>query len=369
MSNINLLFETTKVGQVTLENRVAVAPMTRVSATPEGNATDKMASYYSSFARGGFGLIITEGTYTDELYSQCYLNQVGIANDVQAQSWKTVVNAVHQAGAKIIVQLEHAGALSQGNRFATQNLAPSSVKPIGDPLAFYGGETEFPTPREATKKDLQEVINGFVSSALRAKAVGFDGIEIHGANGYLLDQFLTEYTNQRKDEYGGSSVNRVRLLVEVATAVRQVVGEEFTVGIRISQGKVNDFAHKWAGKEEDAKMIFGQLGQAGLNYIHVTEYEAWHPAFPQHESDNEGVSLAALAKKYGKLPVIANGHLEDPTKGSGMVADGIADVITLGKGALANHDWVNKVKNGDPLATFDPEKVLRPDARIKDFEI
>lgn len=163
--------------------------------------------------------------------------------------------------------------------------------------------------------------------------------------------------------YGGSTENRVRLLVEVSKAIREAVGKDFTIGIRISQAKVNDYTHKWAGKEQDAEIIFSQLGQAGLDYIHVTEYEAWKPAF-----DTSEASLASLAKKYGNIPVIANGHLEDPESARKIIENGEADVVTLGKGALANHDWVNKVKNGEPLAEFKPGEVLRPNAKIKEFE-
>ncbi|MFK4347314.1 MULTISPECIES: hypothetical protein [unclassified Paenibacillus] len=153
-------------------------------------------------------------------------------------------------------------------------------------------------------------------------------------------------------------------MVEVSNAVRQAVGEDFIVGIRISQGKVNDYEYKWAG-EEDAKVIFEQLGQSGLDYIHVTEYEAWQPAFP----GGTGQSLAALAKKYGNITVMANGHLEDPSKASEMVENRATDIITLGKGALANHDWPAKVKNNEPLTPFDQEKILRPNAMIKIFEL
>lgn len=364
MTDKKTLFETITLGNTTLDNLVGVAPMTRISATPEGEVTDQMVSYYTSFARGGFGLIITEGNYIDDMYSQTYFDQSGIIFEEQAQAWKKVVDSVHQAGAKIFMQLQHSGALSQGNRFAQETLAPSAVQPKGEQLAMYLGEGPFPTPREVTKEEIQAVIAGFVHAAKNAKLAGFDGIEIHGANGYLLDGFLTDYTNQRTDEYGGSTKNRVRLSVEVSKAIREAVGKEFTIGIRISQAKVNDYTHKWAGKEQDAAIIFGQLGQAGLDYIHVTEYKAWEPAF-----DKSGQSLASLAKKYGGVPVIANGHLEDPQKAGEMIENGEADVITLGKGALANHDWVNKVKKGEPLATFKPEEVLRPNAKIKEFEV
>lgn len=370
------LFEKATLGNTTIDNRVGVAPMTRTSATPEGHATEQMVSYYTSFARGGFGLIITEGIYPDDKYSQGYLNQPGIVYDEQVQAWKKVVDSVHQAGAKIFAQLMHAGALSQGNRFVNSTIAPSAVQPKGEQMEFYGGKGPFPTPKEATKEEITEVIEGFVNAAKRAKVAGFNGVEIHGANGYILDQFLTDYTNKRTDEYGGTTENRVRLLVEVSRAVREAVGQDFTVGIRISQGKVNDYTHKWLGKERDAEIIFGQLGQAGLDFIHVTEYEAWQPAFPEGEGTTAtdsafgdgGPSLARLAKKYSNLPVIANGHLEDPAKAKEIIERGEADVITLGKGALANHDWVNKVKNGTPLSDFQPEKVLSPNAKIKEFE-
>ena len=351
--------------------------MARVSATFEGLATTQMVSYYTSFARGGFGLIITEAIYTDDKYSQGYLNNPGLINEEQTQAWKKVVDSVHQAGAKIFAQIMHAGALSQGNRFIHETIGPSTVQPKGKQMEFYEGKGLYRIPKEATQQELSEVINGFVNTAKRAKTAGFDGVEIHGANGYLLDQFLTDYTNRRTDEYGGSTENRVRLLVEVSKAVREAVGQDFTLGIRISQGKVNDYNYKWAGKEKDAEIIFSQLGSAGLDFIHVTEYKAWQPAFPKDEEtiitnsglDNSDLSLAALAKKYGKVCVIANGHLEDPVKAKEIIEKGEADIITLGKGALANHDWVNKVKNGEPLTKFDEEKVLRPDVKIKDFEV
>lgn len=364
MTATKTLFDAVTVGNIVLTNRVSVAPMTRISATPGGLATDQMAAYYASFAQGGFGLVITEGLYTDDRHSPGYIHQPGIINDEQEHAWKQVVDAVHQAGAKIIAQIMHSGALVHGNPFGKDSIAPSAVQPKGGKSATYEGSGPYPLPRAASKEDIADVIAGFVAAARRVKSAGFDGIEIHGANGYLLDQFLTDYTNQRTDEYGGSTENRVRFPVEVSRAIREEVGDDFTVGIRISQAKVNDFTHKWAGKERDAEVIFGQLGQAGLDFIHVTEYEAWKPAF-----DGGDASLAALAKQYGKLPVIANGYLEDPARALEMIQSGQADVVALGKGALANHDWVNKVRSGEALAAFDAEQMLSPNAKLKEFEV
>lgn len=343
------LFSGVKVGGVSLGNRLSVAPMTRVSATREGLATDDMRAYYESFARGGFGLVITEGTYPDEAHSQGYWNQPGLANDEQAESWKKVTEAVHAQGASIFAQLMHAGALSQGNRFSDETIAPSAVPPKGKKMEMYGGSGDFVLPRELSREGIREVIDGFVAAAMRAREAGFDGVEIHGANGYVLDQFLTDYTNRRTDEYGGPAENRVRLAAEVAEAVREAVGSDFTVGIRISQGKVNDPDHGWAGGEEEAAAIFGGLAEAGLDYIHVTEAEAASPAF------GEGPTLAALAGRYGGgLPIIANGALESPQAAEDMV-EREADLVSLGKGALANMDWPNRVREERPLDGFDPE--------------
>jgi len=362
MTGIPILFTETSIGKLALKNRLAVAPMTRVSASSEGLATDDMIRYYTRFARGGYGLLITEGVYPDVRHSQGYLYQPGIANDAQAHAWRKVIESVHAEGAKIFVQLMHAGALSQGSHWSTETIGPSAVQPVGEQMSFYRGEGRYPVPREITPGEITQLIQDFADAAARAKAIGFDGVEIHGANGYILDQFLTDYSNQRADRYGGATENRVRLLVEVSEAVRQAVGPQFPVGIRISQGKVNDFVHKWTHGEGDAKVIFGNLGKAGLDYIHVTEYDANQPAF------GSGPALVELAKRYTGLPIIANGQLEEPAKAAALLATGTSDVIALGKGALANPNWPQKVMRNEPLTEFDYD-LLTPLAHIKPSEI
>ncbi|QVY63441.1 NADH:flavin oxidoreductase [Cytobacillus gottheilii] len=362
--NKEILLQSYKLNKTELKNRVGVAPMTRISATDDGFVTDKMVKYYRSFAKGGFGLIITEGTYIDKKNSQTYQYQPGIAIDGQAQAWKKVVDAVHDEGGKIFMQLQHSGPLSQGSHFSEETIAPSSVKPKGEQLKFYYGEGEYIIPREMTREEINDVKKSFVEAAQRAENAGFDGVEIHGANGYLLDAFLTEYTNLRTDEYGGNTENRVRFLVEIASEVTKAVGKDFTLGIRISQSQVNDYLYKWSGKEEDAKIIFSSLGQSGLDYIHITEYKAWQPAFDGGEK-----SLVSLGKKYSQLPIMANGQLENIERAIDIVRNGDADIVTLGKGALADHDWVKKIEREEPLSFFNPDEVLYPVANIKDFEI
>ena len=357
------LWSPVRIGATEVAHRVALAPMTRISATEDGRATDRMVSYYETFARGGFGLLITEGIYPDTAYSQGYLHQPGIATVEQAKSWAPVVDAVHAAGARIFAQLMHAGAQTQGNRYVDATVGPSAVAPKGHQLGFYRGEGPFPVPEEITPEQMDKVRDGFVTAALHAQDAGFDGVEIHGANGYLLDQFLTDYLNRRTDKYGGSPENRVRFAVEICRAVREAVGPEMTVGIRISQAKVSDTEHRWSGGAEEARVIFSALGAAGVDFIHTTEYRAAAPAF-----GGDGQSLAALAKEHSGVTVIANGHLDDPDAAAALLGTGAADVVALGKGALANRNWPHLVREGREPAPFDGA-VLGPLADIKDEEL
>lgn len=356
------MFSQFDLGSLYLKNRLAVAPMTRTSASGDGYVSKEMITYYSTFAAGGFGLIITEGTYTDKAFSQGYINQPGIADDQQAKSWGELVNSVHAQGAKIFIQLMHAGALTQGNRFRSETIAPSAIQPKGEQLSIYGGNGSYPCPREISLKEIDEVIKGFVHSAIRAKSVGFDGIELHGANGYLLDEFLTDYTNQRNDEYGGSLQGRVRLLVRVINAVKKGVGYDYPVGIRISQGKVNDGRHKWENGEEEAKMIFSTLAKADPSFIHVTEYDICQSAF-QHGTK----TLSQLAKLHSKVPIIANGNLHQPDQIKSILSSGDADLVSLGKAALANMDWPICTMTGASLKSFDPN-MLQPIATLENAE-
>ncbi|MFI7741644.1 oxidoreductase [Kocuria rhizosphaericola] len=363
MPNYDSLWSPLTIGPTPLENRVALAPMTRISATEDGLVTEKMVSYYEAFARGGFGLLVTEGIYPDTAHSQGYLHQPGIATDEQARSWAAVVEAVHGGGAKIFAQLMHAGSQSQGSRFAEATVGPSAVAPKGEQLGFYRGEGPYRVPEEITAEQMEEVRRSFVAAALRAEEAGFDGVEIHGANGYLLDQFLTDYLNRRTDEYGGSPENRVRFAAEICRAVREAVGPDTAVGIRISQAKVSDHDHRWAGGAEEAEVIFSTLAATGIDFLHTTEYKAYAPAFGE-----DGEPLAALAKRYSGLPVIANGHLDDPETAVSLLADGAADVVALGKAALANRNWPHRVRDGLPLADLDAS-LFAPVADVKDWEL
>jgi 2,4-dienoyl-CoA reductase-like NADH-dependent reductase (Old Yellow Enzyme family) len=208
------LLEPTTIGPLALRNRIAVAPMTRVSATVDSVPSERMARYYADFARGGFGLILTEGIYPDSVYAPAYERQPGLATRDQLAGWRRVTDAVHEAGGIIVAQLMHPGALSQ---CLEDTLAPSAVQPLGEKMPEYGGRGPFRMPRSMSRPEIERAVDGFARSAILAQAAGFDGLEIHGANGYLIDQFLTSYTNARRDEFGGGISGRVRFAVEVLT--------------------------------------------------------------------------------------------------------------------------------------------------------
>jgi len=357
------LFDTASIGNVIFKNRIMFAPMTRISASESGVPGEKMLNYYTRFARGGFGALITEGIYIDTAWSQTYAFQPGIVNDEQISGWKQIVRHSHNAGARIIAQLIHAGALSQHNIYRPGTAAPSAIKPKGQQLEFYHGSGEYGIPEALGEQQIQAIITSFADSAGRAVSkAGFDGVEIHAANGYLLDQFLTDYTNARSDEWGGTLENRLAITLSVIRAVRKEIGTDSVLGVRISQGKVNDFHHKWKEGESGARTIFTLLAAAGVDYIHITEYKSWLPAFEDGQR-----SLFEIAREAAPdTVIIANGGLDDGKLAEQLLGMG-ADFVAIGKAALANPDWPHKVESNLPLESL-PEDILSPVADIKEKE-
>jgi len=348
------------VADVPLKNRVAVSPMSRVSTAGDGVPTDNMVDYYAEYARGGFGLIVTEGTYTDHAHSQAYANQPAVVTDDQVRAWACVTDAVHAAGGRIFMQLMHAGALVQGNHHRDVGIAPSAVQPAGRMLPGYGGGGSYGLPRAMTVEDIEETVAGFAASAARARTAGFDGVEVHGANGYLLDQFLTTYANQRTDAYGGSAANRVRIYVDVLDAIATAAGADFPVAVRVSQVKVNDLAYRWSGPDE-AETVFQHLGAARPAYIHVAS-EGAH--WDETSFLAPGVSITGLARRVTGIPVIANGGMHDERLAARLLEDGHADLVALGHGAIANPDWPTRLAAGQPFDDFDDE-TLQPEVTIE----
>lgn len=341
------LLEPVQLKHLQLRNRTVLAPMTRVSAEPDGCANELMRDYYQGFANGGFGLLISEGIYTDTAYSQGYFNQPGLATEAHRDCWQPIVTAVHEAGAAFIAQLMHGGAQTQGNLHHARHVAPSAVQPSGQQLSFYGGEGPYATPAEMTEEDIAQAIDGFVQAAIHARDAGFDGVELHGANGYLLHEFISAEFNQRSDRWGGDFLARLSMPLAVVHAVRAALGEGFIVGMRLSQSMVTDGQLKWEGGVEEAKVRFRTLADAGLDYLHVTGADASAPAF------DHGPSLAAIAKATVSIPVIGNGGIGSGEQAQALLDRGELDLVAIGKAALANHDWPQRVRNGTPMDEFE----------------
>lgn len=337
-----------RIGELELANRAVVAPLSRVSTNGDGVATGLMSEYYRRYAAGGFGLIITEGTYTDRQFAQAYPDQPGMTDDAQEKAWQRTVEAIHSEGAKVFMQLMHGGALSQ---HLSNTRGPSAIQPLRKMLPGYSRKQgSYPLPHAMNQAEIDEAIEGFVAAARRAENAGFDGVEIHGANGYFLDQFLTDYTNSREDRYGGSVENRVRLCAEIIATVKRNVTKGFAVGIRLSQGKVNDFDHLWAGGQQDGKIIFKAVQEAGADYIH---FASEGNGFDHGCLTQDGESLPKQARGLTRLPVIANGGLDDPQQAKRILDGGHGDLIALGKGAIVNPDWPKKLATQTPMVEFE----------------
>jgi 2,4-dienoyl-CoA reductase-like NADH-dependent reductase (Old Yellow Enzyme family) len=340
------VFEPYQSRLLKLKNRAFVAPMTQIKATKEGVPTTGMIHYYDAYAQGGFAAIVTEGVYPDDVAGKAYEGQPGIVTRHQVDGWSRIVAEVKNSDTIIFCQLMHGGALSQ---VMDQTLAPSAVQPLGTKLRGYGGEGAFPVPTCMTADHIREVVDGFAASARRAQEAGFDGVEIHGANGYLIDQFLTDYTNLRTDEYGGSFENRVRIVKEIIDAIRGEVGGNFVVGLRLSEAKVNNLTYRWPGGAAHARQLLMALEKTKPDYLHVaSEGGPWDLMCTY----SDGSSLTSLAKQILQIPVVANGGLHDLTR-SRIVLDGNhADLISIGKAALGDPHWLGKLQHGKKPIPF-----------------
>jgi len=339
----------TRINQIALQNRTVVAPLSRVSTCGDGVPTPLMAKYYGEFSQGGFALIVTEGCYTDTDHAQAYPNQPGLTNPQQQEGWQAIAQAVHQHGNKVVLQLMHAGAL---NQHLDQGKAPSAVQPKGSMMAAYSVKNgAYPMPSALTQEEIDKIKRGFIDTAKRAAEAGFDGVEVHSANGYLLDQFVTHYSNQRQDQYGGETANRIRLTAEIIAELKAELPADFIVGVRLSQGKVNDFDYRWPNGLKDGEVIFPAVAAAGADYIH---FAAEGKGFHHHCLTDDGESLPQQARNLTGLPVICNGGMEDHQLSEQILAEGHGDLVALGKGALSNPNWPERIAEGTEVSAFNP---------------
>ncbi len=333
------LLDPVKVGDLTLNNRVVLAPMTRSKAGPGRIANSLIAEYYAQ--RASAGLIVTEATSVSP-QGNGWVGAPGIYTDEQGDSWRQVVEAVHAKGGRIFLQLWHMGRASHSDfHDGALPVAPSAIRLAGDGIHTPLGKKDYETPRALKTGELAGIVADYVSAAERAAAAGFDGVEIHAANGYLLDQFLQSRTNQRDDEYGGSIENRFRLLREIVAGISDAIGAA-KVGVRLApNGVFNDMGSP--DFRETFLYAAGELDTFGLAYLHLMD----GLAFGFHEQ-GEPMTLADFRAVFNG-PLIGNcGY--DQTSAEAAIDSGAGDLIAIGRPYLANPDLVERFRNNWPLA-------------------
>ena len=325
------LFSPVQLGAISLKNRIIMAPLTRSRAPKEDGVPQPISvTYYEQ--RASAGLIVTEATPISAM-AHGYPFLPGIYTDEQVVGWKKITTAVHAKGGKIVLQLWHVGRISHPSLLPNNMLpvAPSAIKPAGQ-LYTYEGMVDFVTPRALDASELLALVADYVHATQCALAAGFDGVEIHSANGYLLDQFLRDSTNKRTDDYGGSFENRARLLMDVTKAVIAVAGSD-KVGIRLSPvNPFNDIAD--SNPQALFNYVVGELNQFNLAYLHVIEGDVGGKA--------QAFNFVALRKLF-KNAYMANLSY-DKARGNAAIASGHADVIAYGVPFIANPDLVERYR-------------------------
>jgi 2,4-dienoyl-CoA reductase-like NADH-dependent reductase (Old Yellow Enzyme family) len=333
------LFRPFRLKNLTLANRIVMAPMTR-SHSPEGIPGPDVAAYYRRRAEGGVGLIVTEGTYVNDPAAGFDPNVPRFYGEQSLAGWRRVAEEVHAAGGRIFPQLWHVGVVvSPGQTPA------DGITPIG--------------PASMTQADIDNMIGAYAQGARDAQALGFDGVELHGAHGYLIDQFFWEKTNQRTDRYGGDLESRSRFAAEIVQAVRNSVGPDFPVVLRWSQWKIQDFDAKLARTPEELERFLRLLTDAGVDAFHCSTRRFWAPEFP-----GSNLNLAGWTKKLTGKPAITVGSVtlnEDLMTSFGTTSTASVtgidnlldrldrdefDLVAIGRSLIVNPDWPVIVRGG-----------------------
>jgi N-ethylmaleimide reductase len=350
------LFTPFKLGPYELDHRIVMAPLTRMRTEVDFIPNDLMVEHYSQRATKG-GYIVAEGTVISET-GHGYYGAPGIYTDAHVEGWKRVTEAVHAKGGIIFDQLFHVGRQSHNS------LQPGNASPIGASVVPFEDFVYTPTGwlpadinRAATTEEVKQLVEDYRQAAIRAKEAGFDGVELHGANGYLVDQFLQDGSNQRTDIYGGSIENRVRFMLEIVEALVSVWGAD-KVGVRV--GPSGTFASMF---DSDPIALFGyaaeELNKFNLAYLHIIE-----PRIKGAVEEVEGLEPVAAMhlRKIFKGTIIAAGGF-DFEKGNAIIEKGNADLVAYGRHFIANPDLVHRFKSGFELNEYDRDTFYAGDAR------
>ncbi|MFJ8807556.1 NADH:flavin oxidoreductase [Streptomyces sp. NPDC102490] len=354
-----LLARPATINGLTVPNRIAMAPMTRMFS-PGGVPGEDVVSYYSRRAAAGVGLIVTEGTYVGHASAGQSDRVPRFHGEEQLAGWAKVAEAVHAAGGTIVPQLWHIGMVRKAGE------PPFPEAPAVGPSGLRIGEDE-PTGTAMTQRDLDDVIGAFAESAAAAERIGFDGVEIHGAHGYLVDQFLWSGTNRRTDAYGGDPVARTRFAAEIVAAVRETVSADFPVIFRYSQWKQDVYGARLAETPQELEAILAPLASAGVDAFHASTRRYWLPEF-----EGSDLNLAGWTKKLtGKTAITVgsvglDGDFTKSFQGQGAPVGSLDnlldrmerdefDLVAVGRALLQDPQWAEKVLTGrfDALAPYD----------------
>ncbi len=332
---LKTLFSPMCINKCEIPNRLVVSAMVVNYNNSDGTATEKYISYHEAKAKGGWGLIITENYAVNE-HAMGYKYIGGLYNDDQIESHRQLTSRVHKYPTKIFCQLYHAGR--QSNMYNNGGVVPKAPSPI--PCSWMRQ-----LPEALTVEEIHQIISDFGSAAKRAKAAGFDGVEIHAAHGYLIHEFLSPNSNKRTDEYGGVLINRLRILREIIESVRSNVGDDFPVTVRLSA-----FEFVEGGRSLfESRTIFRLVEEWGVDAIHVSSgmYGNGGIVSPMFMPHGWITNCAAEAKKVVRIPVITVNRINDPLHAEDIVSSGIADFVAMGRGSLADPDLPNKALSGD----------------------
>jgi N-ethylmaleimide reductase len=328
-----------KLGNIDLKNRIVMSPMTRSRAI-SNIPNDLMAEFYGQ--RAAAGLIITEGT-SPSPNGLGYSRIPGIFNKVQVEGWKKITNTVHSKNGKIFVQLMHTGRISHHANMPEDAIiiAPSAVKPAGQMWTDALGLQDFPIPKEMTIEEIKHTKQEYVSAATNAIKAGFDGIELHGANGYLLEQFLSPVSNKRNDSYGGSIENRCRFLLEVIGSAVEAIGKE-RIGIRLSPyGVASDMPH-YPEIDNTYKYLSEQLNRMEILYVHIVDHSSMgSPEVPIEIKKS-------IRKIFQGTIILSGGYTKE--RAENELQGGLADLIAFGRPFINNPDLVERFAHGWPLS-------------------
>ena len=342
----DLIFSPYELKGYRLQNRLGVAPMTRMSSPGDSIPRRDVLEFLVRRARNGASLVYTEAIVTDYESAQGYPGQARLVTQRQIDAWRPVVEAIRDAGAVSIMQMFHCGRISWPEiNPAGRTIAPSPLIPRD--INHLTGKP-FPVPDEMSQFDIDHVILGFVETARGAMAAGFDGVEIHGAHGYLINEFLSAYSNQRTDGYGGSVANRYRFLHEIIQAVSPVIPENRLLTVRLSDWGVVDREVSLFGAKEEYQEIIRRLSAEPLDAISVSTYDFKEKAFGTDQN------MAQITREATHLPIMICGRIYDRSTAEEALQD--ADIALSAKSMLLNPNWVEEVRLGRPLRPYRSEE-------------